>query len=174
MDMEVLTEAVDGDGAFAIVLDDLVRGGLSTSSNDTGIAITLQRERILADVYPPHIFDGASTFAMYAFDLVFADDGVLKGSAVLDEKDSIRVATFSLTSAADTAAVGLHATVEYTRYLLRFLIGDGALGSGNGKGSALVEVEEIVGSGGSRAGGDGSHKSSGGGSDGNERPHCDV
>jgi hypothetical protein len=174
VEIEALTETVDGDGAFAVVLDDFVWGGLSTSSNDTGVAITLQRERILTNIYPPDIFDDAGTFAVHAFDLVLANNGVLKGSAVFDEKDSIRVATFSLASAADTTAVCLHATVEYTRYLLRFLIGNGALGSGNRKGSALVEVEESIGSRGSRASGDGSHKSSDGGSDGNERPHADI
>jgi hypothetical protein len=55
----VLTEAVDGDRALSVVLNDLVIGGLSTSTLDHGVSVTLEGERILANVDPPDVLDGA-------------------------------------------------------------------------------------------------------------------
>jgi hypothetical protein len=85
--------------------------------------------------------------------LVLANDGVLKSTAVLHEKDSVLVSTLSLTSALSATAIGLHATIEGARDLLGLLVGDGALGGGDRKGGALAKGEDVVGSGLGRAGG---------------------
>jgi hypothetical protein len=48
-------ETVDGDRALAVVLDDLVVGGLGTSALDHGVAVALEGESILANVDPPDV-----------------------------------------------------------------------------------------------------------------------
>jgi len=58
-----------------------------------------------------------------ALDLVFADDDVLEGGSVLQEKDGIRVATLGLTSARDTTAIGLISAVKGAGDLLGLLVG---------------------------------------------------
>jgi hypothetical protein len=55
VDMELLTEAVNCDRALAVVLNDLVTGGLGASTLDHGIAIALDRESVLAYVDPPDV-----------------------------------------------------------------------------------------------------------------------
>ena len=97
--------------------------------------------------------DGASSLAVNTLDLVLADDGVLEGTAVLDQENSVLVTTLDLTSALGTAAVGLHTTLESAADLLGCLVGDGALGGGHGEGSALLNGGESGRSVGSRAGG---------------------
>jgi hypothetical protein len=137
------------------VLDNLVGSSLGTSTLDKGIAIALQGERVLADVDPPDVLDGARALAVHALNLVLADDGVLESAAVLDLEDGVRVTAFDLTSARGTTAVSLHAAIKDAGNDFDGLVGDGALGGGNGKGGALVEVEELGGSVGSWASGDG-------------------
>lgn len=76
---------------------------------------------------------------MNTFDLIGTDDGILEGRTVLEDENCVRVASFVLSSAADTAAVGLQATVETARDLFSSIIGDGALGRRDGEVGALVE-----------------------------------
>jgi hypothetical protein len=64
-----------------------------------------------------------------ALDLVSANDQVLKSGAVLELEDGVVVTALGLSSALDTTAVGLHATIEGARDDLGLLVGDGALGS---------------------------------------------
>jgi hypothetical protein len=67
------SEAVDGDGTLAVVLDDLVVGALGTSTLDEGVAVTFERESVLADIDPPDVFDGARALAVNTLDLVFGN-----------------------------------------------------------------------------------------------------
>jgi hypothetical protein len=154
----VLTEAVNGDGSLAVVLDDLVLSGLSTSALDHGIAITLEGQSILADVDPPDVLDGAGTLAVDALDLVLANDGVLESATVRDLEDGVLVSTLCLASARDTTAVSLHASIESASDYMGRLVGNRALGGRDGKRSTLVEVEELSGGVGSRASGNGCDK----------------
>jgi hypothetical protein len=48
-------ETVDGNGALAVVLDDLVVSGLGTSAFDHGVAVALEGESIFANVDPPNV-----------------------------------------------------------------------------------------------------------------------
>jgi hypothetical protein len=127
-------EAIDGDGTNTIVLDNLVGSSTSATTNDLAIAVTLEGQSILADSIPPDILNGASTETVDTLVLVFTNDGVLEGSTVGKEEDSVGVTTFGLTTALDTTAVGLVATVEGARDGLGSLVGDGALAGGNGEG----------------------------------------
>lgn len=65
---------------------------------------------------------------MDTLDLVGTNDGVLEGSAVLKDEDGILVTTLGLTSALDTTAVGLQATIESAGDGLSGAILDSALG----------------------------------------------
>lgn len=107
---------------------------------------------------------------MDTLDLVLSNDGVLESTAVLDDEDGVLVATLNLTSAADTTAVGLHATIEGATDGLRSLKGDGSLGGGDGKRGALGKGEGIVRGGGGRASGD---EARGSGNDGDRELHFD-
>lgn len=81
-------EAVDGDGASAVVLDDLVFGTSGASASDGGIAILLESQSIyvimsicrisrsicgqltLADFSPPDVLECAGTLTVNALDLI--------------------------------------------------------------------------------------------------------
>ena len=76
---------------------------------------------------------------MNTLDLVGTNDGVLESSTIRKDEDGVRVATFGLTGAADTTAVGLHSTIESTGDLLSGIEGLGALGSRDREVGALGE-----------------------------------
>ena len=114
--------------------------------------------------------DSAASLAVDTLNLVLANNGVLKGTAVLDKEDSVLVTTLILASALSTTAIGLHATVEGARDLLGLLVGDRALGRRDWKGGALSEGEDVIGSGLSRAGGG---EASDGSNDGDGELHFD-
>lgn len=132
-------EAIDGDRAETVVLDDLVRSTSGTTTADDSITVTLEGESILADLLPPDVLDGARALAVNTLDLVSANDGVLEGGTVLEDEDSIGVTALSLASALDATAVGLHATVKGAGDVLDLLVGDGSLGGGDGERSTLLE-----------------------------------
>jgi len=163
-------EAVNGDRSLSVVLDDLVISRLGTSALDHGVTVTLEGKSILANVDPPDVLDGAGSLAVDTLDLVLADDGVLEGTSVLDEEDSVLVTTLNLTCARSTTAVGLHATIESSGNLLGLLVGNRALGGGDREGGTLGEREELARGGGSRAG---SGEASDGSNDGNGELHFD-
>ena len=159
-------ETVDGDSSLTIVLDDLVGGRLSTSALDNGVTVTFQGKSVLADVDPPDVLDGAGALAVDTLDLVLADDGVLEGTAVLDDEDGVRVATLGLTSARNTTAVGLETTVESAGDGLGLGKLDSALRAGDRNAGTLLHSESLSRSGSGRAGGDGGHEGSDSGEDG--------
>jgi len=100
-------------------------------------------------------------------DLVGTDDDVLEGGAVLELKDGVLVAALGLAGALDTTAVGLEATVEGALDDLGGLVGNGALGGGDGEAESTLND---LGSRGSRdADGESAEK---GGGDGGEGRHC--
>lgn len=138
-------ESINGDRSETIVLDDLVLSTGSTTALDESVTVTLEGESILADLLPPDVFDGARALTVDTLDLVSTDDGVLEGGAVLEDEDGVAVAALDLASALDATAVGLHATVESTGDVLDLLVGDGALGGGDGERSALLEGAHGVG-----------------------------
>lgn len=70
---------------------------------------------------------------MDTLDLVGADDGVLEGSTVLQDEDGVRVATLLLTSAGNTTAVGLVATIVLAIDLLGGVESDRSLRVGDGE-----------------------------------------
>ena len=163
-------EAVNGHRRGAVVLDDLlsllviyallidvavqsvthlVISAASTTAGDLGGTSTLEGESILADGSPPDVLDRAAALTVDTLDLVLADDDVLEGSAVLQEEDGIRVATFLLTSARDATAVGLVPSVEGATDLLGFLVGHGALRGRDVEGEAALDELRCWGSGGS-------------------------
>lgn len=129
------------------MLDDLVLGASGTSTLDVGGTVALQGERIFAHCAPPDILDGAGALAVDALNLVLADDDVLEGGTVLEDEDSVGVTALSLTSAADTTAIGLEATVEGAGDGLSRLVGDGALGGRDGEGCARSEDMTVGGAG---------------------------
>jgi hypothetical protein len=58
-------------------------------------------EYTFADILPPDILDRAGTHAVDAFNLVRADDDVLKSTAALDKEDGIGIAALIIASASD-------------------------------------------------------------------------
>jgi len=152
-------EVFDTDFAAGVVLDDLVVSTLGTTANDAvGTAAFLEGECIydwlarwhacllgenrhtLADSLPPDILDSASTLAVYALDLVRADNGILESTALLDDKDGVALATFGLAGTFNATAVRLHATIEDIRDFLRLVKGLTALGLRKREGVALGQV----------------------------------
>ena len=114
--------------------------------------------------------NSAGSLTVDTLNLVLANDDVLKSTAVLDHEDGVLVTTLDLASAANTTAVGLHATIKHTADLLGCLEGDGTLGGRDGKGSTLAKSEGIVRSGNGRAS---SGEASSGSNDGDGELHGD-
>lgn len=84
---------------------------------------------------------------MDTLDLVGADDGVLEGGSVLEDKDGVGVATLSLASAVNATAVGLHSTIERAGDFLRGIVGNRALGGRDGEVGALADGVAVGGRG---------------------------
>ena len=88
-----LAEVVDGEagdlhGSAAVVLQDLVLGAEGSAARDGGRVagfLLLDGEGVLADGGPPDVGQLAGAHAVYAFDLVRADDDVGEGGAGLWE-----------------------------------------------------------------------------------------
>ena len=106
-------EAVDRDGTNTVVLDDLVLGVASTTTDDLAVTVTLEGKSVLV--------------------LVGADDDVLEGGTVLELEDGVLVAALSLTGALDTTAVGLVTTIEGSGDGLGVIVGDGTLTGRDGE-----------------------------------------
>lgn len=99
----------------------------------------------LADRSPPDVLESAGALAMDTLNLVLANDDIGESSTIGQREDSVGVAALSLTSAADTTAVGLEATVEAARDLLGFREGFGACGGRDSKSGTLVKAKEVLG-----------------------------
>lgn len=149
------SEAINGNRAETVVLDDLVLSASGTTALDKSVTVTLEGESVLADLLPPDILDGARALAVDTLDLIGTNDSVLESGAVLEDEDSITVTALNLTSALDTSAVSLHATVESTGDVLDLLVGNAALGGGDGKGGTLLESAHGVGGNSALGSGDG-------------------
>lgn len=131
---EVLdSEAVDGDGANTVVLDDLVLGVASTTTDDLAVTVTLEGKSVLTDGIPPDVLNGAGTETVDTLVLVLANDGVLEGSTVLEDEDGITVLALSLTTALNTTAVGLVTTIEGSGDGLGVIVRDGTLTGRDGE-----------------------------------------
>ncbi|KAJ8524845.1 hypothetical protein ON010_g16271 [Phytophthora cinnamomi] len=116
---EVLdVEAVDRDGAVAVVLDNLV-GGRACAAADhldhTAGRAALDAECVLTHVVPPHVLDRASALlAVHALHLVLSDDDVLERATGLDTEHGGLPAALQLTGALDIGAlVRFHFAVEH-------------------------------------------------------------
>jgi hypothetical protein len=84
--------ADDVDLATSIVLDNLVVGVVGTAANDVGSTVAFEGDGILANVFEPHVLNGAGSKAVNTLALIGANDGVHQRSALLEHKDSICLA----------------------------------------------------------------------------------
>lgn len=75
------------------MLDDLVLGFLSTTSNNQGITSTKDGDGVLANVTEPDVGQGARTHAVNTLERIGTDDDVGDGSAVLEDEDGIAAAS---------------------------------------------------------------------------------
>lgn len=105
-------EVDDVDLTAAVVLDDLVVGVVGTTSNDVGGTITLDGDGVLTDVLEPDELQSARAQAVDTLALVGADDDVAKGSTILEDEDSIGLASLALTTAGNTTVVLHPAGIE--------------------------------------------------------------
>lgn len=116
-------EAADGDGADAVVLDDLVDGVGRAAAVDQDVALAEERYRVwsislacvalrricwaggtFTDIPEPDVGQGAGALAVDAFERVAADDDVGDAGAVLEDEDGVFVARV-LVAVARLAAV---------------------------------------------------------------------
>lgn len=82
------------DGTTTVVLNDLVRGVVRTTTDDPGLGsslVVLDGDCVLADVLEPDKLKSAVPVAVDALSLVLANDGVLQGTASLDVEDRVLV-----------------------------------------------------------------------------------
>lgn len=96
------------DGTATVVLNNLVRGVVSTTANDPGVVargIVLHGDGILADILEPDELERAGAIAVDTLSLVLADDDVLEGGALAEEEDGVGVAALGLLVAGAGAAV---------------------------------------------------------------------
>jgi hypothetical protein len=100
-------EVLDGDGSTSVVLQDLVRGGLGSSTVDVGgTRGLLEGCGILANVSPPDVVEGTRAEAVNSLAVVGANDDVREDSTGLENEDGISIATFLL-AVAGVIFVGL-------------------------------------------------------------------
>lgn len=69
-------------------------GGHRTFDED--VAVSECRDSVLADIPEPHILQCASPLAVYALELVCADDNVTESRAVLEDEDSTITASVGI------------------------------------------------------------------------------
>lgn len=108
-------ESANGEGTGAVVLENLVLGSEGATRGDGGGlagVLVLDGESVLANSRPPDVVESAATVAVDTLDLVGSDDDVGELGALLEDEDGVRVTTFGLASAGDTAVESLHATIE--------------------------------------------------------------
>ena len=86
-------EPIDGDRSNTVVLNDLIIGSLRSSALDQRIPISKDTQRVLTNVGPPNILDSAGSKTMHTFDLVLADDSVLKSGSGFEDEDGVCVAS---------------------------------------------------------------------------------
>lgn len=101
-------EVDDVNGTAAVVLDNLVRTVVSTTTDDPGLGaslIVLDGKSVLADVLPPDVLKSAVTGAVDTLSLVLADDDVAESGALVEVEDGVLVVTLALTTASTAATV---------------------------------------------------------------------
>ena len=87
------------------MLDDLVLGFLSTTSNDQGITSAKDGDGVLANVTEPDVGQGARTHAVNTLERIGTDDDVGDGSAVLEDEDGVGAASVGIRVALVAAVV---------------------------------------------------------------------
>ena len=89
----VLDVEVDNiDSTAAVVLDDLVRAVVGTTTNDPGLRaslVVLDGKSVLANVLPPDELESATTLAVDTLGLVLSDDDVAESGTLLKDEDGI-------------------------------------------------------------------------------------
>lgn len=73
----------------AVVLDDLVRSFVRTSTNDIGGSTAEDRDGILADILKPDELKVTRPFAVNALPLVSTNYDIAEGRSVLEDEHSI-------------------------------------------------------------------------------------
>lgn len=71
------------------MLDNLVRGLVSTTANNVGSAAAEDGDGILANILEPGEFDVAGALAVNTLALVGTDDDIAESSTILEDKHSI-------------------------------------------------------------------------------------
>lgn len=130
-------------GGRAVYLDHLVLGALSTTADDVvWTAALLQRKCVLTDLLPPDVFNSACTETVHTLNLVGTDDGIAKGSTLVDDEDSVRLTTLVLAGTFNTTTEGLQLTiVSLARAnLVRLVEGHAAGGIRNGECESLPKL----------------------------------
>lgn len=87
-------EVDDVNVATSVMLDDLIRGMVGTTTNDVGSSITLDGNGILADILEPDKFEVAAALAVDTLTLVGTNNDVLQRSAIFKNKDSVLLACY--------------------------------------------------------------------------------
>lgn len=82
-------EVDDVDVTAAVVLDDLVGGVVSTTTDDVGSAAAKDGDGILADILEPGELDVARALAVNTLTLVGTDDDVSESGTLLEDEDGV-------------------------------------------------------------------------------------
>lgn len=90
-------EVLHGHRSTSVVLEDLVRSRLRSSTVDIRSSRSLlERRSVLADIEPPNVVQGACTKAMDSFTVVGTNDDVREDCASIKHEDTVCVAAFRL------------------------------------------------------------------------------
>lgn len=126
------------DGTTAVVLDDLVTRAVSTTTDDVGGAVALDRDGVLADVLEPDILKGARTLAVDTLGLVRTNDDILQGGTILKDEDGVGFSTLAL------AAAGARATVVLDPLGIEGLASLDVLGLSEGLGAGGCREAAVI------------------------------
>lgn len=85
-------EVDDVDVATTVVLDDLVVGTESATTNNVGNTVALDRDGVLADVLEPDKLKVARALAVNTLLLVGTNDNVAQSGAILENEDGVLLA----------------------------------------------------------------------------------
>lgn len=114
-------EVLNDNTASTVVLDDLVIGVESTTTDDVRDvtrAGLLDGDSVFADISPPDIPDSAGATAVDTLSLGSTNDDIADGSTALENEDGVGLSSLRLAltvTAASSTVEALHASVERAR-----------------------------------------------------------
>jgi hypothetical protein len=90
-------EVLDGNSSTTVVLQDLVRSTLGTTTVDVGCSGgLLEGSSVLTDIKPPDVVQGTCTETVNTLAVVGADDDVGENGTGLENENCIGIASFGL------------------------------------------------------------------------------